>query len=74
MKRYLSMGEVAARAQTRGKKLAESTIRTYRAKNLAGIPAPDVIVGLSPGWLPETIDPWIDRLPGSGRRRGLTSQ
>lgn len=60
----LSMRQVAERAG-----LAESSIRTYRSRGV--MPAPDVTIGATPGWLPATIDPWIAALPGRGARTDL---
>lgn len=62
----LSMRQVAERAG-----LAESTVRTYRARG--GMPDPDEMIGVTPGWLEQTIDPWIASLPGRGARTDLAS-
>jgi predicted DNA-binding transcriptional regulator AlpA len=62
----LSMRQIAERAN-----LAESTVRTYRSRG--DLPAPDVTIGTTPGWLPSTIDPWIAALPGQGSRTDLTT-
>lgn len=64
---YLSMGEVA---ECTG--LAESSVRTYRSRG--SMPDPDVTIGRTPGWLPETIAEWAKSLPGQGARTDLVSR
>ncbi|NEG96850.1 hypothetical protein GFD17_08835 [Bifidobacterium sp. SMB2] len=51
--RYLSTKEVGERL---GLKNAAS----------AGLPEPDVLVGRTKGWKPETIDAWLANRPGQG--------
>lgn len=63
--RLLSIGEVAQRAG-----LAESTVRVYRSRG--EMPAPDAMIGRTPGWLESTADAWIAALPGQGARTDLT--
>lgn len=63
----LSVKELAERAG-----LAESSIRTYRTRGQ--VPAPDVTIGGTPGWLATTVDPWIATLPGRGARTDLIEQ
>jgi predicted DNA-binding transcriptional regulator AlpA len=62
--RYLSMPEIAARTG-----LAESTVRTYRARGK--LPAPAVMVGMAGGWTVDVIDAWAKKLPGQGARTDL---
>ncbi len=50
---YLSIAEVAALAG-----ISPTTVRGYLLRGY--LPEPDVRLGQSPGWLPETIRPWLD--------------
>ena len=45
-----------------------ATVRSYRTRGY--LPAPDVILGQSPGWLPETVEAWIAGRPGKGAGAG----
>jgi len=63
---YLSMVEVAELCG-----LAEQSIRVYRSRGK--LPAPDVMIGKTPGWLPETIEEYRKTLPGQGARTDLTN-
>ncbi|MDR1355331.1 MAG: hypothetical protein LBJ43_03585 [Propionibacteriaceae bacterium] len=56
--KYLSVTDVAYRLGI-----------TTAAATLAGLPAPDVLVGKVRGWKPETIEAWIPTRPGKGWRR-----
>jgi len=61
---YLDTAGLAERAG-----LTPSTTRTYLCRGQ--LPAPDVMVGRTPGWLPETVDAWLAARPGrTGRPRG----
>lgn len=60
---YLTIAEVARRANVR-----RATIDSYRRRGY--LPAPDIVVGVSPGWLPETIDTWMAARPGKGAGAG----
>lgn len=65
--KLLSTAEVAEVAG-----LAESSVRTYRTRRTRHQPPPpDVTIGGTPGWLPETIQPWAADLPGQGARTDL---
>jgi predicted DNA-binding transcriptional regulator AlpA len=56
--RYLTSHEVADRLG-----LSHSTILKYRHRPHMRFPAPDVMVGHMPGWLPATVDAWNDNRP-----------
>lgn len=49
--------------------IAWSTWRKYASQGRT--PAPDLILGKSRGWLPETIDTWHANRPGPGARTDL---
>jgi len=53
--RYLDCAAVAARLN-----VAVRTVHDYRTTGR--LPAPDVMLGKSPGWLPETIDAHVATL------------
>ena len=53
--RYLSMTEVAERLG-----ITKGALARYR------LPEPDVRIGRTRGWLPETIDRWNAQRPGRG--------
>lgn len=60
---YWSVQEVAAYVG-----VTDSTIRSYAARDL--MPKPDLPVGRTPLWLPETIKKWKAERPGKiGRPR-----
>lgn len=65
---YLGAAAFAARAG-----LAPATIRSYMKKGLT--PPADVVIttpsGPLRGWLPETIDAWLEARPGQGARTDL---
>jgi predicted DNA-binding transcriptional regulator AlpA len=61
---YLDLAGVADRLG-----LAYQSVRSYRSQD-STFPAPDIVLGQSPGWLPETIDAWVARRPGHGFRGG----
>lgn len=63
---YLSIAEVAERCG-----LAEQTIRVYRSRGQ--MPTPDMHIGNTPGWLPETIEAYRLTLPGKGARTDIHS-
>jgi len=48
--------------------IAPSTVRKYRSSGR--LPAPDVMLGQSPGWAPATIDAWVTQRPGKGAGAG----
>jgi hypothetical protein len=50
---YLSLREFSERAKMTYKAMEH---RWQRGR----LPAPDVTVGLSPGWCPEVVDAWIE--------------
>lgn len=53
-RRYLSIGEVAHHTG-----LALNTLKTY--SQIPGrLPVPDALVGKTKGWLPGTIDKWME--------------
>lgn len=58
---YAEVAEVA--------KVAIPTLRRY--KKFGHMPAPDVTVGNSPGWYPQTIKDWVASRPGKGFRSDL---
>lgn len=47
------------------------TLRRY--KKTGHMPAPDIIVGNSPGWYPKTITDWVAERPGRGFRSDLNA-
>lgn len=53
--RYLSRPQVAERIGVK-----RDTLNKYQ------LPAPDVLIGDLPGWLPATIDSWQATRPGRG--------
>ncbi|NIH98035.1 helix-turn-helix transcriptional regulator [Mycolicibacterium fluoranthenivorans] len=59
--RYLGVTEVAERTG-----LTVNTVKSY-SKIPGRMPQPDVMIGRVKGWLPETIDRWIER---RGQRPG----
>lgn len=60
--RYLGVAEVAERTG-----LAMNTIKSY--SQIPGrMPQPDCLVGRIKGWLPETIDRWMET---RGQRPGM---
>ncbi|MCV7230645.1 XRE family transcriptional regulator [Mycolicibacterium komossense] len=53
--RYLGVNEVAARTG-----LSPNTVKSY--SGIPGrMPQPDAMIGRVKGWLPETIDRWMER-------------
>lgn len=54
--RFWSLGDVA-------KRLGVTTAAAAQAR---GLPEPDVLVGTTRGWRPETIEAWIPTRPGRG--------
>ena len=52
---YLSVTEVAQRLN-----ITTAAVSTYK------LPEPDVMIGHTRGWLPETIDEWNANRPGRG--------
>ena len=58
---YLGYGQVASMLQ-----ILPGTVRTYYSQGR--MPSPDVMVGKTPGWKPETITAWVDTRPGKGAR------
>lgn len=63
MPTYLDTAGLALRAG-----LSASSARTYLCRGQ--LPHPDVHVGRTPGWLPETVDAWLAARPGrTGRPR-----
>ena len=52
---YLTVSEVARRAG-----LSPNTVKAY-TKIPGRLPEPDALTGRVKGWLPETIDAWIER-------------
>jgi predicted DNA-binding transcriptional regulator AlpA len=63
MDRYLSLAEVA---QLLG--IQYGTVAKY------DLPEPDVMVGKTRGWRPETIERWQQSRPGQGHRTDLSAQ
>lgn len=61
---YLSRGDIAERLQ-----LSLETIKSYQRRGY--LPEPDARVGRNMGWLPETIDKWMETRPGQGKRTDL---
>ncbi len=45
------------------------TLRRY--KKTGHMPPPDITVGNSPGWYPQTIKDWVASRPGKGFRSDL---
>ena len=64
-RQYLSGGQAAERLG-----LAPSTWRALRSRRKT--PPPDVWIGSTPGWLPETVDQW--ERPGQGARTDKTNR
>lgn len=58
--RLLSRKEVAERIG-----ISPDSLSRYR------LPDPDGVIGTTRGWLPETIDTWIEERPGRGARTDL---
>lgn len=56
---YLSLADIAERLG-----IGASTVRTYRSQGR--LPEPDAMTGPTPGWLPATIDRWLEQRPGQG--------
>lgn len=52
---YLSVTDVAKKLG-----IATSAVSVYK------LPEPDVMIGRTRGWLPETIDQWNAQRPGRG--------
>ncbi|MFF4409812.1 MarR family transcriptional regulator [Streptomyces sp. NPDC001404] len=48
------------------------TLRRYKKEG--HMPAPDITVGNSPGWYPQTIQEWKKNRPGRGFRSDLKDQ
>lgn len=48
--------------------VAYESVRKYRHQRK--LPEPDVMIGSSPGWHPDTIRQWNEDRPGHGWRRG----
>lgn len=67
MIRYLSRGEIAERLG-----ITLSTVKSYDQKGY--LPAADAQVGRNFGWLPETIDAWMESRPGRGTRTDLDTE
>ena len=73
MAEYLSISEVAALAG-----VTPATLRSYLARTPARrarglpplVPDPDVRLGQSPGWEPETVQAWLECRPGKGAGAG----
>lgn len=42
-----------------------ATVRRYRSQDPT-FPDPDIVLGQTPGWLPDTITAWQDARPGKG--------
>lgn len=61
---FLGYNEVAAALG-----LSPSSIRAYYSTGR--MPQPDVTVGNTPGWTPETITAWVALRPGAGTRTDL---
>lgn len=49
--------DISAVARRRG--VTTSTIRAYLSRGQ--MPAPDIRLGQTPGWLPQTIDAWLTK-------------
>lgn len=70
--KYLDLGDVAERAG-----IDRATAQTYHKRATANrrnesprpgdLPAPDLVLGVTPGWTEETIDAWIASRPRAGR-------
>jgi predicted DNA-binding transcriptional regulator AlpA len=60
---YLDTRAVASRIG-----VTADTVSSYRARGY--LPQPDIMLGRSPGWLPETIEAWIAARPGKGAGAG----
>lgn len=59
MTHYLSIEDVAELAG-----VSPATIRSYRARGY--LPAPDIVLGQSPGWTEKAIRQWLTNRPGRG--------
>lgn len=59
--RYLSMQEMA---EITG--LTPESIRTYKSRGK--LPAPDVLIGKTPGWTMDSVEAFAASLPGQGAR------
>ena len=60
MQRYLSRSEFAERIG-----VSPGALSRYR------LPEPDALIGLTRGWLAETVDEWQANRPGRGARTDL---
>lgn len=60
---YLDIRQVAVLAG-----VSPATLRSYRSRGY--LPKPDVMLGQSPGWSPETVDAWLRYRPGKGAGSG----
>ncbi|GAA3422145.1 hypothetical protein GCM10022140_43710 [Rhodococcus aetherivorans] len=60
MLRYLTLHEVADRVG-----ITYNTAKGYLRKGI--LPQADASIGLRFGWLPETVDAWMETRPGRGR-------
>ena len=59
--RYLTLHEVAERVG-----ITYNTAKGYLRKGV--LPQADATIGHRFGWLPETVDTWMESRPGRGRR------
>lgn len=68
--RYLSLAGFAERAG-----IAANTARAYREQGR--LPEPDATIGAGSratlGWLPETVDYWMNHRVGQGKRTDLAT-
>ncbi len=60
MVRYLTLHELADRVG-----ITYNTAKGYLRKGV--LPEPDATIGPRCGWLPETVDEWMETRPGRGR-------
>lgn len=64
MQEFLSKGEIADKYG-----LSLNTVKSYDREGR--MPKPDARIGRNYGWLPETIEKWMNERPGAGARTDL---
>lgn len=74
--KYMGYREIAERTGVSALTLRNSYMTRARRNRRNGtpkpgdLPEPDITIGLSPGWLPETVEAWIAARPGQGAGGG----